>query len=66
MCISTRCTRTKKRLLIIRRITMTQQNQPNPPQQGTKPGQPNPMQNKPGQSSQQQSSSGQQDQTNKK
>ena len=46
---------------------MAQQNAPpNPPQQGTKPGQPNPMQNKPGQSSQQQSS-GQPDQsTNKK
>jgi hypothetical protein len=31
---------------------MTQQNQPNP-QQGNKPGQPNPMPNKPGQNSQQ-------------
>lgn len=37
---------------------MAQQNPPNQPQQGTKPGQPNPMQNKPGQGTQQ-SSSGQ-------
>ena len=60
-----RCTRTKKRLLMIRRTTMTQQNQPNPPQD-KKPGQPNPMPNKPGQPSQQ-TSGGQHDQgTNKK
>ncbi|HWW98480.1 MAG TPA: hypothetical protein VNY74_12310 [Edaphobacter sp.] len=45
---------------------MAQQNQPNPPQQGNKPGQPNPMPNKPGQGTQQ-SSGGQQDQSaNKK
>jgi hypothetical protein len=55
-----------KRLLIFRRTTMAQQNQPNPPQQGNKPGQPNPMPNKPGQGTQQ-SGSGQQDQSaNKK
>jgi hypothetical protein len=66
MSISTRCTRTKKRLLMIRRTRMAQQNQPNPPQQGNKPGQPNPMPNKPGQGTQQ-SSGGQQDQSaNKK
>ena len=45
---------------------MAQQNQPNQPQQGNKPGQPNPMPNKPGQGNQQ-SSGGQQDQSaNKK
>ena len=45
---------------------MAQQNQPNPPQQGNKPGQPNQMPNKPGQGHQQ-SSGGQQDQSaNKK
>jgi hypothetical protein len=45
---------------------MAQQNQPNPPQQGNKPGQPNPMPNKPGQGNQQ-TSGGQQDQSaNKK
>jgi hypothetical protein len=45
---------------------MSQQNQPNNPQQGNKPGQPNPMPNKPGQTSQQ-SGSGQNDQSaNKK
>jgi hypothetical protein len=59
-----RCTRRKRVLLIVRRTTMAQQNTPNQPQQGNKPGQPNPMQNKPGQGSQQ-SSSGQQS-TNKK
>jgi hypothetical protein len=47
-------------------LHMAQQNQPNPPQQGNKPGQPNPMPNKPGQGTQQ-SGSGQQDQSaNKK
>jgi hypothetical protein len=52
--------------LIIRRTNMAQQNQPNPPQQGNKPGQPNQMPNKPGQGNQQ-SSGGQQDQSaNKK
>jgi hypothetical protein len=45
---------------------MAQQNQPNPAQQGNKPGQPNQMPNKPGQGNQQ-SSGGQQDQSaNKK
>jgi hypothetical protein len=49
-----------------RSITMAQQTPPNQPQQGNKPGQPNPMPNKPGQSSQQ-SSSDQHDQSaNKK
>jgi hypothetical protein len=66
MSISRRCTRTKKRPLMIRRTHMAQQNQPNPPQQGNKPGQPNQMPNKPGQGNQQ-SSGGQQDQSvNKK
>jgi hypothetical protein len=37
---------------------MAQQNQPNPPQQGGKPPQPNPMPGKPGQQTQQ-SGSGQ-------
>jgi hypothetical protein len=31
---------------------MAQQNQPNQPQQGNKPGQPNPVPNKPGQGQQ--------------
>jgi hypothetical protein len=64
--ISTRCTRTKKRLLILGARNMAQQTQPNHPQQGNKPGQPNQMPNKPGQTSQQ-SGSGQNDQSaNKK
>jgi hypothetical protein len=65
MFISTRCTRTKKRLLM-RSITMAQQTPPNQQQQGNKPGQPTPMPNKPGQSSQQSSSDQHDQSTNKK
>jgi len=63
--ISTRCTRTKKRLLI-QEQHMAQQSQPNQPQQGNKPGQPNQMPNKPGQTSQQSSSDQHDQSTNKK
>jgi len=67
MSISTRCTHKAAPADKSGELPMAQQNQPNPPQQGNKPGQPKPMPNKPGQGSQQTSSGGQQDQSaNKK